>query len=124
MSKLRILRDEAGRIRRDETGSALLLALIFLLFTSIVITGVLTFTDTSFRTTISVRDQGDEIYAADAAIDAAINYVRERIDQGRVGTPCLDFTAPSFNGVDVTVQCSGEPGSGALPFGHILTHPE
>ncbi|HVF74900.1 MAG TPA: hypothetical protein VM938_07610 [Acidimicrobiales bacterium] len=62
-----------ARVQRDEEGSSLILALIFLSVMSIVVASTLGLADVDFRHTVAVRDDRKLVYAADAALDAAIN---------------------------------------------------
>jgi hypothetical protein len=69
---------EAGRrlARSDDSGATLILALIFITVVAVVIAAILSFVDTSMRTTIAVRDQAARASAADGAAQVAVNYVR------------------------------------------------
>ena len=49
----RVLREVAGRLRRsDDSGATLILALIFITVSSLVVAAILSFVDTSMRTTV------------------------------------------------------------------------
>ena len=107
------------RFRADESGSALVLALVFLSLFGVFIAVLLGFTDTSIRSTLAVRSQGATAYAADGAVDAAINTVRGNLEAGRapgLGVAC-DQVVPDLNGVAVTVTCQGQTGSGNVTIG-------
>jgi len=104
--------------RRDEEGAALIGALIFVIVCSIVVSAILGFADTGFRTTIAVREQRQEAYAADAAVEAAIR------DYQQNGKKCPSaaqpFTAPGTNGFAagaVTVTCAADGANAPAPAG-------
>ncbi|MEA2592959.1 MAG: hypothetical protein QOD62_2790, partial [Actinomycetota bacterium] len=70
-----------ARLRRlDETGSALILALIFLAVLSVGAAAILALADTSIRATLAVRTQGSTSYSADGAVQAAVNNIRSARD--------------------------------------------
>jgi hypothetical protein len=98
------------RRQRGEEGAALLAALIFVLICSVVVGVLLGFADTDFRTTVAVREQRREAYAADAAVEAAIRYYQANSKT----CPASGWTAPSTNEVvssDITVSCSADGGN-------------
>lgn len=109
--------------RRGEEGVALLGALIFVTLCSIVVSVMLGFVDTDFRTTINVREQRHEVYSADAAVEAAIRNYQQS------GKTCPStWTPPAVNDVaaaDITVSCSGDgtnaPSLPNVPSYSILT---
>lgn len=112
--------------RRDEDGAALIGALIFVIVCSLLVSAILGFADTGFRTTVAVREQRQEAYAADAAVEAAIRDFQQN------GKKCPDatrpFTAPGTNGFgasEVTVTCSADgtnaPATPGAPTYSILT---
>lgn len=103
---------------RDEAGTALVLALVFLSLFGVFVAVILSFADTGVRTTIALRDHDGRRYAADGAVDGALLYVRDDAVRGREGEPCPDFTMNTANNVPVVVECSPQPGSGeVLPGG-------
>lgn len=111
------------RAPRDE-GSALVLALVFVLGTGLVITALLTQTSTSFRTTQVVRTNADKVYAADAGLEQAIEMLR--LDP----TLCAEFDAqqdlppmsPIINGHVVTATCRNTEGDASgSPWAMVLT---
>jgi hypothetical protein len=106
------LRLHLRKARDDEGGSALVLALIFLAILAVGMTALLVFADTSIRTTVGLRSQEGNSYAADGAVNAGINAIRGDKTQGVSGGAC---TVPSVtaNGVTPAVTCVGLPGSGA-----------
>ena len=112
-----------GRLR-DEDGVALVLALAFLTFFGLVIAAILGFAEASVRATEGLREQRDIVYAADGAMDGAIQYARTAAGRdagvGAFGTqptcswegciPCITYSA-TLNGKTATVTCvsTGEP---------------
>ncbi|MCA1840849.1 MAG: hypothetical protein LC723_11070 [Actinobacteria bacterium] len=100
-----------------EQGSALILALIFLLFFSLIIGAVLAFGDTSIRQTLAISSQRSAVYDADGAVEAAINNIRKNASLGRSGGACPTFTMTDGNGTTTTVTCAGLAGSGASAGG-------
>src|SRR5262245_7410482 len=84
---------ELARPRRDE-GATLIVALIFTTVVSMVIAVVLSFADTSVRTTLALRDQGAETAAADGAAQVAINQLRLGTYDG-TGGGCFQGSGPS-----------------------------
>jgi hypothetical protein len=94
------------RVRlRDEDGQALLLALGFILFFGLVIPAILGFAEASVRATTALREQRNIVYAADGAMDGAIQYGRRNPAVGAYGAvPCLAYSA-TLNGKTATVTC-------------------
>jgi hypothetical protein len=70
---------------RDEDGQVLLLALGFLLFFGLVIGAMLTFAGASVLAAERLREQRATVYAADGAIDAAIQVGRSDTGVGAYG---------------------------------------
>jgi Tfp pilus assembly protein PilX len=98
---------------RDEDGAALLLALAFMVFFGLVITVLLGFAEASVRVTQNLREQRDVVYAADGAMDGAIQYARSNPEAGAFGrpascsapcVPCITYTV-ALNGETATVTC-------------------
>lgn len=104
-----------------EDGSALVLALVFLSLFGLFTASLLTFAETSFRGTRGVRQQRSAVYAADGAVEGAINAIRGTAALGidpAEGGSCPDFkTASDVNGEPVTVHCQGQTGSGTVGGG-------
>jgi hypothetical protein len=76
--------------RSDDTGATLIFALIFITVVAVMIGAVLSFVDTSMRTTVAVRSEAAKAAAADGAAQLAINYVRTHdYITGGAGT-CVD----------------------------------
>ena len=66
----------------DERGSALLIALVMIFVVSLVATAVLSYTGTSLTATKSVADDRKSLYAADGAIDTAIQQLADDQQRG------------------------------------------
>jgi hypothetical protein len=107
---------------RDDDGQALLLALVFLLFFGLVIGAMLTFAGASVLAAERLREQRATVYAADGAIDAAIQVGRSDTGAGAYGdarcqppgasasTPVfLMTTATTDDGTVATVTCNWSP---------------
>lgn len=105
--------------RCGEEGAALVMVLAFLSLFGLAIAALLGFSQTSFKTTIVVRSQSEALYAADGAVEGAINAIRYDPAAGVSTTEaaCKGFDPPELNKVDLTVTCSGSmiAGSAAGP---------
>jgi Tfp pilus assembly protein PilX len=75
--------------RKDDSGAALVLALIVVTVVAIVTAVVLSFADTSLRTTVNLRDQAASAATADGAAQIAINALRTGNYNG-VSNNCFD----------------------------------
>ena len=73
----------------DDSGATLILALIFITVVSIVTASILSFVDTSMRTTVAVRTEAGQAAAADGAAQIAINTIRTNTYAGLSGTHCF-----------------------------------
>lgn len=91
--------------RRGEAGVALIFALVFLSLFGTLIAVVLGFTNSSVLATQRHREQRAAVYAADGAIDGAIQYVRTDAQRGAYGGSCPGFEA-MIGGVTATVTCA------------------
>lgn len=88
-----------------EDGQALLLALAFLLFFGLVISAILAFAQASVMASRNLRDQRAVAYAADGAMDGAIQLGRWSLAVGAYGaSPCVAYEV-TLNGVTATVTC-------------------
>ena len=65
-----------ARIAADDSGAALVLVLIIVTVLSVGLVAVLALSDTSIRTTVALRAQAGDTYAADAAAQIAIDQIR------------------------------------------------
>lgn len=90
--------------RRNEQGTALVLALLFLSLFGALIAVVLGATGNSVLATQRLREQRAEVYAADGATDGAIQFVRTNTSRGAYGGSCPVFTA-TVGGATATVTC-------------------
>jgi hypothetical protein len=107
----------------NEDGVVLIIALVILTIIGLLASALLSFGNTSLRLTKEVRDDRSTRYAADAAIEAAINSIRANIDAGsETGTvPCNYTPAFPINRLNVTVTCTrvtGSGGAGAINLPH------
>lgn len=116
MIRLRLKRTPDGRIDRDDAGSTLILVLVFVSFFSILIGGLLTMVDTSFKEVVAIRGQRHATYAAESGLEAAIAYIRSSPTQGVTGN-CNDVTATGVNGQIVVVRCTPDSDSGLVQPG-------
>ena len=108
---------------RDEQGQVLLLALGFLVFFGLVIGATLTFAEASLLSTQRLREQRSTVYAADGAIDAAIQVGRSDTGVGGYGDArchapgassatapfVLTTTATTADNTKVNVVCTWSP---------------
>jgi hypothetical protein len=98
--------------RRGEDGQALLLALGFLVFFGLVIGALMTFVSANVLGSERLREQRASAYAADGALDAAIQIARSDPAVGAFGAaPCMHATtftttATSADGTVATVTCT------------------
>jgi hypothetical protein len=100
-----------------EEGSALALALVFLMIFGVYVGVVLQFATTGQRTTTTVRDEATQTYAGGGALDGAINRLAGDttlgVDQGAGAGACFQLPANGLgNATAVTVTCTPRPGSG------------
>ena len=87
---------------RDEDGSALVLALLFLTVCAVTIGGLLTFANSSSSATTSLRTARGNDYDAQAAMDGAIATVR-------TGTSCASGGTTVFTPPTATLNNPGRP---------------
>jgi hypothetical protein len=92
----------------DEDGQALMLALAFLTFFGLLIPAILSFGSASVLATQRLGEDRAALYAADSAMDGAIQYARTTAGLG-VGAfgavPCIAFSYTDPTGVTATVNC-------------------
>jgi hypothetical protein len=75
-----------SRIRRgDDSGSSLIFALIIITVVALAVSALLSFSDTSVRTTVALRNQASQAYDADGAAQVAINQLRKDNFGGAAG---------------------------------------
>jgi Tfp pilus assembly protein PilX len=90
------------------------LVLVLVTVVALVLGALLSFTDTSVRATVNLRDQGASAYEADGALQAAVNNIRNSNFSGASGQHCFGSTdtlsLPNFNGADsAAVSCTADP---------------
>jgi hypothetical protein len=66
----------ASMRKRDDSGAALVLALIFITVIALAIAAVLSFADTNIRATVKLREQAADVAAAEGAAQIAIDQLR------------------------------------------------
>lgn len=98
--------------RHDDEGAALILVLLVISVVAVVLGALLSFADTSLRTTINLRDQAATSADADGAVQAAINNIRN--STSTAGGNCFGssntLSLPSFDGsTSAAVSCSADP---------------
>ncbi|MFI5697090.1 hypothetical protein ACIA58_34865 [Kribbella sp. NPDC051586] len=100
--------------RRDERGSSLLLVLVVITVIGLALSALLSRTDSAERVSKSIRDQTLASYAADGAMEAAINNLRNSRYNGESGQRCFGLSDTLslilFNGLDsAAVTCKPDP---------------
>jgi hypothetical protein len=96
------------RARRDESGAALVMCLVFLGFVGVIAVPLLNLTRTSLRASVSGVETRNVIYAADGVTQGAIHVLRgvNRNAAGNVGPNCFNTTV---NGMAFKADCSRDP---------------
>ncbi|WP_328991824.1 type II secretion system GspH family protein [Kribbella sp. NBC_01245] len=99
--------------RRDERGSSLLLVLVTITIISIGLGALLSRSDASIRATAALREQAVATYEAEAAMQAAINNLRNSSFRNAPGQLCFglsdSLSFPAFNGLrSAAVSCSAD----------------
>lgn len=104
---------DAGNGRHGERGASLLLALAIMTALGVVIAALLTFTETGIRNTQAFREERDERYSADGALEQAIAWAAQ---EPRIG---IDPDAPESDrdpcNLVVPAQAGDDPGSEPTP---------
>ena len=118
------------RRSRGEDGSALAMALAFLLLFATISAVILDMASTSFIINTKLAKQRDDLTSVTGEIDAAINRARPDTQIGKEGGSPCDMTGVPIEGRAVTVSCVPEVGSGepipvtaAPPFSLLTTAP-
>lgn len=110
-----------------DAGSALAIALMFLMLFGLYVGSVLQFAATGQRTTISVRSEAVDTYAGGGALDAAINEIRTSLTTGAESggtTTCFTLPAGALdNPTPVAVTCQPRTGSGVTLGGSSANQP-
>lgn len=104
------------RIRRNDRGSALVIALAFLSLFGILTAVTLSSAESSLHLDKAAKVSPPNLYAADAAIEQAIQAVRYDHTLGRQGESTCGVAAP-VNGETIYLCRTGQPGSGAVTGG-------
>jgi Tfp pilus assembly protein PilX len=118
-----------ARLRRrmalgDDSGAVLLLVLIIVTVVAVLVTSLLSFTYTSVRTTVAMREQQAAAATADGATQAAVNTLRLGTYNNATGTQCFGATdtlvlpdlVPGTTGSpadSAAVRCTADPTTGA-----------
>jgi hypothetical protein len=103
----------------DESGAALIMALIFITIGALVVVALTNLTGTNLLNTSALQAQRNAQTTADAATDAAVQAVRYN------GT-CESFPPSgslAMNGYNVIVTCAGTPIAGGTISGSTLSPP-
>lgn len=103
---------------RDDSGAALIIALIFLIVGALAVAGLVTFAGTALMDTAQLKSTRALQYAADGATDIAIQAVRYSPDAYEKptlspATPpqnCLGPNSVLINGFHISVDCTGTKG--------------
>jgi Tfp pilus assembly protein PilX len=114
--------------RGADDGSALAIALVFLMVFGLIIGATLSFATTGERVGVQTRDEAASTYAGSGALDGAVNRLRTATTVGTVadGTSSC-FTLPANgldNPADVTVTCTPRTGSGVAAGGGSANTPD
>jgi hypothetical protein len=122
---MRTNRHDVARRAKGEEGAGLIIALVVIVVIGFAAAALATFGNVSFRLTQSVRSERSAQYAADGAVEAAINNIRGNADLGVSGGSSCDYSAPPINNTSVTVSCtptanSGGPGAVNQPRFAVL----
>ena len=113
--------------RSDDSGASLVIALLFVTVVSVVVTVVLSFADTSIRTTVALRGQATAAANADGAAQIAINALRKGsytgtgdcFSGGSTLTLSNVYQPPSGPADSAAITCendSANGGDGGLPI--------
>jgi hypothetical protein len=107
------------QVRRDhgDTGSALIMALLFVSIFGLVTAALLTFGFAGEKTEQLVTGTRDQRYAADGALDGAIKRFQAMLAAGQIpcSTPDPAFFTYTVHTKTANVECTGLPGAGDTP---------
>ena len=99
-----------GKQPRNEQGSALVMALVMLTVIGLMVGAALTYSSTSLRASNNnIRPNRASLYAADSAIQGAIEYIRDNPEMSSdvLGATCIPnfyrYTDPKVGEVTVDV---------------------
>lgn len=111
-----------------DQGSALAIALTFLMLFGVLIGVILQFAVTGQRTAIAVREEATSTYAGGGALDGAVNAVRSVPYKGLASsgvTSCFTLPAGALdNASAITVRCSPRSTSGDPVTGSTVSQPD
>jgi hypothetical protein len=104
----------AGRTRvarqSDESGAVIILALVFLVAVSLIVTGLLTWVGTSLTASVSFASERTTETAATSAVNLAISQTRGTFSTQMLNasppTACLASQPQTFDNLQVDVWCS------------------
>ncbi|MEY2474355.1 MAG: hypothetical protein QOK28_3684 [Actinomycetota bacterium] len=103
------------RIRRDERGSSLIIALVFLMVFSLWLTATLSAAESGLHIADSKKVEPRKMYGADGSVEEAIQAIRgggaTSPPEGAIGAPSCDANA-TINGQTYHVSCVPQTGSG------------
>lgn len=103
---------------RSDSGTALILALVFVLCIGAVLVPLVSLAGTNMLNTTNLRQQRNLEFSADAATDGAIESVRHDAPTTACPTfPAVPNSNAAVDGVAVEVQCLEAPVSVLDPFG-------
>ena len=93
--------------RRDQEGAALLLALVFILFISLIMIAIVTLSGTDILNTSNLQNERSLEYSAEGAVQAAIQAVRYLTPTNTLAFCAQSpaYQAPLVNGVAIEVYC-------------------
>lgn len=104
------------RSRTDDSGSALVLALLVILTVGTGLAIALDYTGVGLTIAPATRDDRNEKNYAQGAVEGAVNQIRGSTELGRDGISCPTYTAPAVptglpgaSGKAFTVTCAGQP---------------
>jgi hypothetical protein len=118
-------RQRPTHAQEGDSGATLIFALIIITVVSMVTAALLSFSDTSLRTTIALRDQGSDVYAADGATQAVLNALKTSgitcsspsspgdVTLGSTTTPFYTPVSSVQGSVNAYARCSPDPITGA-----------
>ena len=104
------------RKRRDDSGTALILALMFVTGIGLVVGSLLTYSAANIHAATVLAERAQTDYDVDGALQAAINNVRQSSYNNASGQTCLSsgsLDVPDASGGTVRVVCSAGAGTGA-----------
>jgi hypothetical protein len=107
------------RLRRDERGASLILAIVFMVVVGAVGGGVLASISSGVQNGVHLATARNREYAADAAIESSIARVRRL---GAASTNCASdpmYTFETSPSVDIHVDCANVPTVAGLPSGAL-----